>query len=344
MEEQPLEQVRSSIESTLRRAAQEKRRLEQLDGVRQTANIQFNAEGLEAFRAQVQATMDTVEGIPRSRRNIPVDSLAASVRNMTLATYGTDGIISVGQAAQQFNSIPWDGRTPELTSEKQLTELVFQMGLFDLLRAEALRLKMDEQPLYQERLQEFHEKLIADKMRDMILAQNMQITEADMRAYYEAHPDTFIDPKSYRVREVMVNDSALAEKIVGMARQGRPMKDLAREYTKRTGFKSNGGEIGWVRPDRYPDFYGPASELDIGEIAGPIAGTDQYSVIELLEVQPATHRTFEDVQQSLFTRMQKMLTDSIVTAYKDSMSVLYPVVINEDVLRSGLGSRETASR
>jgi peptidyl-prolyl cis-trans isomerase C len=343
LEKQPLEQVRAVIERSLTRAKQETRRVEQLSSLRKTANIQLDSNGVEEFRAQVRATLDTVAGIPRSRRNIPVDSLPDTVKSMTLATYGTDGAVTVGQAAQQFNSIPWDSRTPELISDKQLSEMVFQVGLFDLLRAEALRLKMDEQPLYQERLQEYHEKLIADKMRDMVVSKNLQITDADMHAYYEANPDTFIDPISYRVREVMVNDSALAEKIVKMAREGRSMKDLAREYTRRTGFKSNGGEIGWVRPNRYPDLYEPASKLKVGEIGGPIPGTDQYSIIELLEVQPATQRTFDDVQQSLYSRMQNALTDSIVAAYKDSMSVLYPITIHEDVLRMGLGSGETAS-
>jgi peptidyl-prolyl cis-trans isomerase C len=340
----PLDQVRAAIEGVLKRTAQEQRRLEQLTSIRETANIQFEPEGMEAFRTLVGATMETLEGVPRSRRNIPLDSIAPDVANLTLATYGTDGVITVGQVAQQFNSIPWESRTPELTGEEQLGELVFQLGLFDLLRAEALRLKMDEKPLYQERLQEFHEKLIADKMRDMIIAQNLRISEEDLRAYYEAHPDSFMNPTSYRVREVMVNDSALAEKIVTMARQGRSMKDLAREYTKRTGFKSNGGDIGWVRPNRYPDLYEPASRLEIGEVAGPFAGVDQYSIIELLEVQPAAPLAYEEVQQSLFTKMQNMLTDSIVTAYKDSMSTLYPVTIHEDVLREGLGSRATASR
>ncbi len=335
VEEKPIEELWTPLESTLKRQAMERLRLAQLDSLRARANIKLVPEGLAAFRNQVRLVSDSASGVLRATRNIPVDSLPGTIKDLDVATYGRDGVVTVGQLADRVNSRPMEGRA-DMGSDDQVKEAVFQVGLFDLLRNEALRLKMDEEPLYQERLVEFREKLMADKMRNSVISRNLRLPEEDIRGFYEAHPDSFIEPTGYHVREVMVHDSALAERIFVEARKGTPLEDLASRYTERTGLKKSGGDLGWIRPDRYPELYKPASMLKQGEVGGPYAGVDQYSVIEVIGMQPPRIRDYSEVQASLFKRLQTQRSDSIMAAYTDSMKVLNPVVIHEDVLRRDL--------
>jgi parvulin-like peptidyl-prolyl isomerase len=342
LENVPIEQLWTPIENTLRRRAQDKRRIEQLDDLRERASISLLPDGLAVLKDQISAIRDTLSNALKSRRDIPIDSLPDSVRSMTFASYGRDGTITLEDIARKINSLPWDAR-PDASDEEQLQEGVFQTALFDILREEALRLKMDEEPIYKERLLEFQEKLMSDKMRTTIVSRNLRVTEEDVRSYYDARPDSFVDPIAYRVREVLLHDSAVAEKVLREAKVGTPLLKLAEQYTERPGFKGNGGDLGWVRPDRYSDLYETASRLDLGEVGGPVPGAGQYSVIELLEVQPARPRTYEEVQPSLFKKIQEHRTDSIVAAFMDSMKVLYPVVIHDDILERNLRVTEIAA-
>jgi parvulin-like peptidyl-prolyl isomerase len=121
---------------------------------------------------------------------------------------------------------------------------------------------------------------------------------------------------------------------------------LARKYTIRSGFKSNGGDLGWVSSNRYPDLVATAATLKPGEVGGPVPGVGQFSAIKLLETKPAVPRAFEDTKRTIFQKLQQQRGDSILQAYADSMKTAYPVVIHEDVLARDItaGSASGASK
>ncbi|HWO57057.1 MAG TPA: hypothetical protein VNN55_05785, partial [bacterium] len=96
------------------------------------------------------------------------------------------------------------------------------------------------------------------------------------------------------------------------------------------------GDIGWVTPTAWPDFYEPASKLKPGEWTGPLAGVDQYSLIQLIETRPARLRPYEEAATDIFETIQRMRRDSVFVAYIDSMRTVYPVSVNQEVLKSGL--------
>jgi len=342
VESRPYDSLKTQIESVLKRQYQERRRLEQLDEIRTRANVVLKSEGVTIIRQIAPGLADTVPAEISSYYNIPEESLAPEAKEAVLATFGTDGTVTIEQFVKTFNSRD-AGARPDLMDEEDIRETAFQVALYDLLREEALKLKLDQAPLYKERLREFQEKLIADKMRTTLISRNVRVTNEDIRAYFDANPDSFVTPKSYHVREVLVNDEATAENILREAHRGTPLEKLAEKNTMRPGFRKTGGDLGWVLPDRYPGIYEFAQTLKVGEVGGPVPGVGQYSVIEVLEVREPQARTFEDAQNSIFDRLEKLRTDSVITAYKDSVSVLHPVVIYDEVLRSNLAAPKTES-
>jgi len=210
------------------------------------------------------------------------------------------------------------------------------MGLFDLLRDQALSLKLDQSPTYRDRLREFQESMMADRMRSAVITSKLRVEEPELRQFFDAHPDSFVDPASLHVREVLVHDEQSAIRILREAQMGTPMEELAKKYTARSGFRKNGGDLGWVSPDRYPDIYATAATLKMGEIGGPVPAVGQFSIIQVLESKPASPRSFEDVKGDIYRKLQQQRMDSILQAYADSMRTTYPVVIHEDVLTTNI--------
>lgn len=337
--EQSVDQVRGVINERLKRLAQERRRREQLDDVRSRANISFDDSALAFIRAQVTRGRDTLPPNSPLQPTLNVGSFPADEASRVLARYGTEGEVTVEDFAKMFDQRPLTSR-PEVEDTVQMREFIFQMGLFDLLRNDALRMKLDETPVYRQRLQEFQEKLMADKMREKVVSQNLRVTQDDIRNFYDARVDSFVAPPEYHVREIMVGTEQEAKKILQEAKSGADFVALAKKYTKRPGFSKTGGDMGWVSTRRYGDLYQTAASLEVGQVGGPVPGVGQYSVIKVLGTRPATHQSFEDVQNSIFTKLQRFRTDSIVAAYVDSMKAVYPVTIHEDVLREDLPSTQ----
>ncbi len=331
MQRAPYDTVKTSIENRIKQKLVTKRRNEQLDGLRAGANIQIRQEVLATLRQMLQTVLDTVKLPPGTFPNLPIEKLPDSGKTSIVATYGRNGEITLYSVLTSFNSTAMDSR-PDFRIDDQVHEMVFQMGLYDLLRDQALGLKLDQSPTYRDRLREFQESMMAEKMRSAVVTNKLRVDETEIRQYFDAHPDSFLDPPSYHLLEVLVNDEPSAIRIVREAQTGTPFEELARKYTVRSGFKSNGGDLGWVSSNRYPDLVATAATLKPGEVGGPVPGVGQFSAIKLLETKPAVPREFEDTKRAIFQKLQQQRGDSILQAYVDSMKTAYPVVIHEDVL------------
>ena len=331
----PLEELRTPIESRLRRQAQERRRLEQVDELRELANTQLNTDALTVLGNVSRGIADTAFAPLFAQPPLPLDAFSEEELGMMLAAYAPDGQVTIGTFREGMMSRPPQSR-PDVRNADQVKEFVFQLTLFDILRNEAIRLEMDQTPIYRERLREFQENLMAEKMRTAVISKNLVVPEDDVRAYYDAHIDSFVVPVSLHIIEVLLHSKDDAMKVLKAARAGTPLEELARLHTQRAGLADKGGDLGWILPDRYPDLYEAARTLKPGEITGPASGVNQHSIIKLIETAPGRQKPYDEVQVVIFDRLKKNRTDSIVEAYTDSMKALYTVSIKEDVLGSNL--------
>lgn len=335
LESRDFESVRPSIEANLRRRKQQERRTAHLEQIEENSKITFDQQTLTFWREKFKQITDT-SSMPKDRLPaVPVASLSQPEQDRVIYTFGSDYSVGLGEfcAALEARS-PFE--RPDPNDESQLRRFAFQLSLFDILHEESLRQRLDESPVYKERVQSFLESMIADRMRNSVLVRGIAVTEAEVRAFYDANPDSFVESAGFHCREILVFRQEEADRLVGQLRAGANFEELARLHTQRSGMKSTGGDIGWVTPKAWPTFFEPVSRLKPGEWTGPVVGVDQYSLLQLIETRAASPRAYEDVASEIFDSIQRRRRDSILTTYVDSMRQAYPVTINEAVLQSGL--------
>lgn len=339
LESRDFEAVRPAIEASVRRRKQQERRTTHLEQVEANAKIVYDPQTLGLWREKLAAVMAT-SNLPTDQvPAVPGASLSQPERDMVMYTFGEDYKVGLGEYCDAMESrSPFE--RPDPASESELRRFAFQFSLFDILHDEALRQRLDETPTYKERVQNFLESLIADRMRNSVLVRGISVTEAEVRGFYDANPDSFVEPAAYHCREIMVNKQEEADRLAQQLRSGASFVNLAREHTARPGKKTDGGDIGWVTPSAWPLFYEPVSKIQPGEWTGPVAAVDQYSLLELIEMRPARSRAYEEVATEIFESIQRRRRDSIFSSYVDSMRSMYPVVVQEDVLKSGLAGAD----
>jgi peptidyl-prolyl cis-trans isomerase D len=146
-------------------------------------------------------------------------------------------------------------------------------------------------------------RLRADKSRiwgaavvapsDSFVVDPSSITEAQMRTWFDAHPDTLWHSKSVAILPYVAfpktpaqADSVQAknqiDSVARMAKSGENFADLARNYSEDPGSAKNGGDLGgfqslkqWV-----PEFGAAARLLDSGKISDPIRSQFGWHVIK----------------------------------------------------------------
>jgi peptidyl-prolyl cis-trans isomerase D len=128
---------------------------------------------------------------------------------------------------------------------------------------------------------------------DSFVVDPSSITAAQMRTWFDAHPDTLWHSKSVAILPYVAfpktpsrADSLQAknqiDSVARMAKAGESFADLARNYSEDPGSAKNGGDLGgfqslkqWV-----PEFGAAARLLDSGKISDPIRSQFGWHVIK----------------------------------------------------------------
>jgi len=123
---------------------------------------------------------------------------------------------------------------------------------------------------------------------------SIQVTEEEMRRYYEAHKDDFKVEEKRKLNYVLFSiaptpeDSArvyrLAEDIIQDARSGADFSKLADEYSEDPSVKNNHGDLGFFERGRMvKEFEKAAFSAKPGEIVGPVKTQFGLHIIKVIE-------------------------------------------------------------
>lgn len=159
-----------------------------------------------------------------------------------------------------------------------------------LLASEADRRGLGETPSVKNRVREALRRGLADSMGAEARASG--VPEDEIRAYYDANRDTFHQPTRIRIWRILVDDEALARRILSESRGTAGPEQwgkLAREHSVDEATKLRDGLLGFVRPDGTTDvpqvrvdpaLYAAASKVKDGELVpGPVREQGRSAVV-----------------------------------------------------------------
>lgn len=117
--------------------------------------------------------------------------------------------------------------------------------------AEARARGLDKNRRTADRLQQLYARAMeAELARET--AARQPVTDADVQQYFEQHRERFETPRRVRIWRIVVNDEALAKKIIAESQgAGGPARwsNFAREHSLDAATKLRDGDLGFVRPD-----------------------------------------------------------------------------------------------
>ncbi len=163
-------------------------------------------------------------------------------------------------------------------------------------------------------------RMIIDRVTQVEVMQKIGITEADARAYYDAHPQEFTSASSITLREILLNipeaTTPSGEKGVNVAEDEATQKRIAeiraRVTTGGEDFahvasevsdapsKANGGLIGPISiTELSPALQEVIGKMKPGEVTQPLRTARGYQLIKLESATAAVRQPFEDVRDKI---------------------------------------------
>ncbi len=152
---------------------------------------------------------------------------------------------------------------------------------------------------------------------DQTVIQQVNVTDQQVRAYYEANPDQFRRPEQIKASHILVQvpeDASEAQKAEALAKiqslasriaAGENFATLAQEYSDCPS-KEKGGDLGFFGPEQMvPPFSQAAFDLQPGQVSDVVETQFGYHLIRVTERQAPETLAFNDVKEEIATHLRQ---------------------------------------
>jgi parvulin-like peptidyl-prolyl isomerase len=240
---------------------------------------------------------------------------AQSASAVVLATVNGDEITS-----EEVNKVLMEGtqgRFDSLPADKQneLRQRIIEgMIAQELVYDDAKRTGVLESKEYKQELEALVNRLkvqLAAKVWEQEQFEAIKVDAKEVKAYFDANPDEFVDKEKIRARHILVKTEAEAQAVIRSmkALSGEKLKNefIAQAKSKSTGpSAAKGGDLGYFpRGQMVPSFNDAAFAMKEGTMSTtPVQSQFGYHVIYVEDKKAAKKLGFEDVKNFIEQRLK----------------------------------------
>lgn len=243
-------------------------------------------------------------------------------------------IITVGELHEKINARPPAWRRMYASDDKKEeflnTNIIQEMLLYDAAKAA----KLEEDPV----VRDAAEKRMVDILRRDKIAEirkNLNVTEEDMKKYYEENKEQFVQPEGLIAAQIVVRTKAEADKIYkeltaekNDAARSKMWRDMVEKYTIDMESKDRGGLLGDEK-HRAVTKDDPAFDKAIvntlwslkedNAISAPVQTSKGWHILRRYNLRKAINIDFEQAKP----RLQRLVErDMITRQYQDWVNQL----------------------
>lgn len=231
----------------------------------------------------------------------------------------------------------FDGFYSEPVSEQvlsaKLNQRVRNFIEQELLAKEAEKRGMQNLPEVKAEIKRWKYFYLAEEFR-YSFTDSIQISQQEVEDYYvQAKGDSLLLVQ-VNIAEILTDNLEVVEKILNDLEQGKDFYDLAKIYSKREWNRESGGIIGMMPAASLGEKGRIASQLEIGEVYGPITTPEGYSIFKLIDKkrEGIINKSFDEVKVELRQEYGYKKIENFLKEKTIQFADKYGVSINEDLL------------
>ncbi|KKB40942.1 peptidylprolyl isomerase [Bacillus thermotolerans] len=133
-----------------------------------------------------------------------------------------------------------------------------------------------------------------------LLEKRIEITEEEMKTYFEENKDQFAQAEQVQASHILVEDEATANEVAKKLAAGGDFAELAKEYSIDEGSSKEGGEVGYFgKGAMVPEFEEAAFSMEKGEVSDPVKSEYGFHIIKVTDKKEAKEANYEESKEEI---------------------------------------------
>ncbi|RMF93627.1 MAG: hypothetical protein D6734_09710 [Candidatus Schekmanbacteria bacterium] len=164
-----------------------------------------------------------------------------------------------------------------------------------LLVLEAEKKGYDKKPEILKYEKRIRDSLVGQKLLATVIARDLEVSEEEMKDYYEKHKDKYILPEKVLLSAILVDDENKANEIKKKLEEGADFAEIAKKESKDAS-GVNGGQVGWfAKNELRPSVVGKIFDLKENEIM-LAKEKEGYYILKVTKRQEERQLGFDEVK------------------------------------------------
>lgn len=176
----------------------------------------------------------------------------------------------------------------------------------------------------------YREKIVIRKFIDRKVGARIIITPLEVKSFYVAHKDEFLQPEEVKLRTILIKPKdeeggpkkalELMRDILKRFKEGGAFEGLAREYSDGPG-ASEGGIMGYVkRGDLLPQLEEIVFNLNEGQTSGIVQSQLGYHIFKVEEKKARRNKELPEVRQEIEEYLYREKANEKLKGWIDSLA------------------------
>src|SRR5690606_18252205 len=137
----------------------------------------------------------------------------------------------------------------------------------------------------------------------------------------------FVNQPQYEISHILIEDGEDADETLAQVQaaltEGQEFAAVAREFSDDLGTKENGGSLGRVVEDAYPEaFEAAVYKLEEGEISAPVITDAGTHIIKADKKIVPEKPTFADRREAITQQLQRSLAEQELVTLREKLDEL----------------------
>jgi peptidyl-prolyl cis-trans isomerase C len=238
-------------------------------------------------------------------------------------------VITTKDVEQEINALPEFARE-FFKGQEGMTRLVDELVKKELLYVEAKKRGLDKDEEFQRKFEEIKKNALITRLLEKEIKAIPQLTDKEVKEYYDAHKDEFVQASAVRLSQIVVKNEADAKKVYERLQKGEPFNQLAAEVSLDKASAKSGGDLGlFKRGEMNQDLEKVAFNLKKNQISMPVPLKDGIHILVVTDIK-GNALEFDKIQSGISQQLMAKKQQDGVEKFIEGLKKNYKTEVIKD--------------